>query len=267
MSLSYTISLSSAERFNTHNKFVHFFSGPCIGMSCHNYTKTTMEAAAAALDAQIDINSGGFMRRENPLTGYAYEHLNEALSAGLISEAQLDRALARIFQMRIRLGLLDPPELNPWSAINASTVDSAPHRALALKSAVEGTVLLKNSRSILPLDITSLSKGVAIIGPLADSKEALLGNYNGCSVSRNGSIVLANCTLITPLAGISAAVKSHGVSVTYNKGCDVESADASRIAAAVTAARSASVAIVVVGLMASAGFSNIKTQVLCLVCS
>src|SRR6478736_2196409 len=76
----------------------------------------------------------------------------------------------------MKLGMFDPPEMVPFTKIDEKELDSAEHRALALKLANESMVLLKND-GVLPLK-TSGTK-IAVIGPLADQTKVLLGNYNG----------------------------------------------------------------------------------------
>jgi beta-glucosidase len=123
---------------------------------------------------------------------------------GLISEAEIDRAVKRLFEARFRLGMFDPPEIVPYSKIPFSENDSPEHRRLALDAARESIVLLKNENNTLPLkkDIKTL----AVIGPNADSVQVLLGNYNG-QPSR----------ATTPLAGIRQHV-SPQTKVLYTLG-------------------------------------------------
>src|SRR4030095_5668296 len=109
------------------------------------------------------------------------------------SEAEIDRAVKRLFEARFRLGMFDPPSTVPYAGIPFSTNDSEEHRQLALEAARESIVLLKNENNTLPLrkDL----KSIAVIGPNADEVQVLLGNYNG-EPSR----------ATTPLAGINLRV-------------------------------------------------------------
>jgi beta-glucosidase len=115
---------------------------------------------------------------------------------GLISEAEIDRALKRLFEARFRLGMFDPPDMVPYAKIPFSANDTNEHRQLALEAARESIVLLKNENNMLPLrkDL----KSIAVIGPNADDVQVLLGNYNG-QPSR----------ATTPLAGIRAHVTAN----------------------------------------------------------
>jgi len=132
----------------------------------HRVVETAAQAAALAVEAGCDLNCGE-----------AYPALLEAVEQDLIEEDLIDRAVKRLFTARFRLGMFDPPEQVPYAQIPYQVVDSPAHRALARRAARESIVLLKNEGSLLPLprDMGSL----AVIGPNADDREVLLGNYNG----------------------------------------------------------------------------------------
>ena len=137
----------------------------------HHHVKTPEAAVALAVRAGTDlicdfsVNSTGA-----PATTVA------AVRQGLLREAELDRALHRLFDVRLRLGLLDPPEQRPFAGITARDFDTPPHRALNLEAARRSLVLLKND-GLLPLK--AAPRRIALIGPNADSVDALVGNYNG----------------------------------------------------------------------------------------
>jgi beta-glucosidase len=137
--------------------------------------------------------------------GCAYEHIPAAVEQGLISEADLDVCLVRLFRARIELGMFAPDERVPFAQIPYEVNDSEHHRELALVATRESMVLLKNSGGLLPLsrDVGS----IAVIGPNADDPSVLLGNYHG-TPSR----------AVTPLAGIRGAV-SPETKVWYAQGC------------------------------------------------
>jgi beta-glucosidase len=120
-----------------------------------------------------------------------YDRYAEAVAQGLVSEKVLDDSLRRLFTARIKLGLFDPPSRVPYAMVPDSELMSPAHRALALNLARESMVLLKNN-GVLPLKPGT--KRIAVIGPLADQPDVLLGNYNG--QARNP---------VTALAGIRAA--------------------------------------------------------------
>ncbi|MBV8842697.1 MAG: glycoside hydrolase family 3 C-terminal domain-containing protein [Bryobacterales bacterium] len=136
----------------------------------HKFKATSAEASAIAVKTGTDVTC--------TFTN-DYKSLPEAVQKGLITEAEIDRSLQRLFVARIKLGMFDPPDRVPYSKIPYSEVDSAEHRKLALEAARKSIVLLKNDRGILPL--ASSVRKIAVIGPSADDQDALLGNYNGFS--------------------------------------------------------------------------------------
>ena len=148
----------------------------------HKFVKTQAEASALAIRAGTDLACGG-----------EYVSLIEAVKQGLVTEAEIDTSLKRLMTARFRLGMFDPPEMVPYARIPFSENDTPQHRQLALRTARESIVLLKNDARLLPLKKDL--KSVAVIGPNADAPDVLWGNYYG-RPSR----------LITPLAGIKNAV-------------------------------------------------------------
>lgn len=194
----------------------------------HLVTPGPVESAAAALLAGCDLNCG-----------CTYEHLPAALEAGLISEADLDRALERLLRTRFRLGMFDPPEHVPYSQVAFDVIDSAEHRALARRAARQSLVLLKND-GILPLrsDLASL----AVIGPNADAPHVLWANYHGTASQT-----------VTPLGGIRARLAPHS-KLYYAEGCKALGTDQTscmphgNLAEAVLLAQRADVTVLVLGL-------------------
>jgi beta-glucosidase len=134
-----------------------------------NAHHTSPDRAHAAAD--------GLLHGTDTNCGRTYEALADAVREGLISEADIDVSLRRLFVARMKLGLFDPPDLVPYDSIPFSNVNSPPHQALALRAAYESMVLLKND-GILPLKAARY-KTIAVIGPNAASLAALEGNYNG----------------------------------------------------------------------------------------
>ena len=102
--------------------------------------------------------------------------LGEAVKDRLISEADIDVSLRRLFLARMKLGLFDPPSMVPYTSIPFSEVNSPAHAALALEASEKAMVLLKND-GILPL-APAKYKTIAVVGPNAASLSALEGNYN-----------------------------------------------------------------------------------------
>ncbi|HEY9105944.1 MAG TPA: glycoside hydrolase family 3 C-terminal domain-containing protein [Roseateles sp.] len=137
----------------------------------HHHVKTPEEAVALAVRAGTDVICDfGSNPTAQPATTVA------AVQQGLLSEAELDRALHRLFDVRLRLGLLAPAGQRPFPEITARDFDTPAHRALNLETARRSLVLLKND-GLLPLKAEP--KRIAVIGPNADSVDALVGNYNG----------------------------------------------------------------------------------------
>jgi len=137
----------------------------------HKWVKSPEEAVAEALRADTDlICDFPANATAQPVTAV------RAVRAGLLPEADLDEALVRLFEARIRLGLYEAAGTGPWGHITAADYDTPEHRALAQKTAESAMVLLKND-GLLPLK--GDPQRIAVIGPNADSIDALVGNYNG----------------------------------------------------------------------------------------
>ena len=132
----------------------------------HKFAATAPEGVAAAIKAGTDLTCGT-----------EYSNAVEAVHQGLLTEAEIDRSVKRLFTARFKLGEFDPPEMVKYAQIPYSENDSPAHRALALETARKSIVLLKNGGNALPL-LKSL-KSIAVIGPNADDWDALVGNYNG----------------------------------------------------------------------------------------
>ena len=163
----------------------------------HRVAADAAEAAAMAVKAGCDLECG-----------CTYRALGDALRRGLVSEADIDRCVSRLMEARIRLGMFDPEEINPWAAIPPARVHCVEHRRLALEAARQSVVMLKNADRLLPLDGSRLRK-IAVVGPTAFDHGVLLGNYHGYSG-----------TLTTILEGIVNAA-SPGLQVEYAKGCEL----------------------------------------------
>jgi len=162
----------------------------------HKVVQSAPEAAALAVKTGTDLDCGR-----------VYPNLAEAVKQGLISEAQIDTSLTRLFLARFRLGMFDPPEIVRWARTPFSVLDQPAHHELARQVARESIVLLRNERGTLPLrkDLGT----IAVIGPNADQWRMLLGNYNGIPSDP-----------VTPLRGIREAVSRH-TRVLYAKGSDL----------------------------------------------
>lgn len=160
----------------------------------HKVTKDVVESAALALKAGCDLSCIG-----------TYDHLDEAIARGLISEADIDRSLARTLTTRFRLGMFDPPAEVPYTDIPLSVVNSPEHRQLAYEAAARSVVLLQNKSGILP--IRGDVRRILLVGPNAASIEVLLGNYYGM-----------NDTLTTIMQGIVGRLP-EGVGLEFRPAC------------------------------------------------
>ena len=162
----------------------------------HGVAETPSEAAALAVDRGTDLNCGNVY---DPA-------LTEAVLEKMIDEEKIDVALSRLFSARFKLGMFDPEEDVKWAQIPYDVVASDAHYALSEKVSRESMVLLKNEDKTLPLrkDI----KSIAVIGPNANSKQALLGNYHGTPAN-----------YYTPLKAITE--KLPNTEVHYALGSDV----------------------------------------------
>jgi beta-glucosidase len=210
-------------------RFDGFVVGDCgaVGdlFGGHAVVRNGTQAAALALRAGTDLDCG---RTYNNLTG--------ALAAGLVTEHELDRALMRLFSVRFRLGLFDPPPA-PGQAPPPGTGAFVPpdaHRALAREAARKSLVLLQNDGT---LPIATAVRRIAVVGPTADDREVLLGNYHGDPVAP-----------VTILAGVRAAAAARGIAVEAAPGVTLAGRSLARLPAAIIAARAADLVIAVMGL-------------------
>ena len=128
----------------------------------HEVVDNAVMAAAMAVRNGVDVECG-----------QTYVNIPEAVTSGLLSEADLDRNLLRVLTQRFKLGEMD--DVSPWDDLNPSIVEGPAHRALSLQIARESLVLLQNRDDILPL---KPGTKIALIGPNADDAEMQWGNYN-----------------------------------------------------------------------------------------
>ena len=166
----------------------------------HHYVKTPEEAAAAAIKAGCNLCCGG-----------DYNALVRAVQQGLVTEQNVDQALYYTLWTRFKLGLFDPAEKVPYSKYTIKDNDTPENQQVALEIARQSLVLLKND-GILPLNASKL-KRIAVIGPNANSRSMLHGNYHG-TASRPISILNG----IRQAAGTNIQVTfAMGSPITTNK--------------------------------------------------
>ena len=179
------------------------------------------EAAALALKAGVDIDLGGYN-----YGGF----LKEALQRGLVSEADIDRAVRHVLQLKYDLGLFDNPYVD--EALVEAEVGTSESAQVAKQVALESAVLLKND-GILPFG-AHINK-VAVIGPNADNMYNQLGDYTAPQTPDR---------IVTLLEGICEKGRAE---VLYAKGCAVCDENNVDIEAAVKIAQQADVVVLVVG--------------------
>lgn len=193
----------------------------------HQITDTPEESAALALKNGCDLNCG-----------QTYVSLMKAYAKGLVTEEEIRASAVRLFTTRYLLGMMEGSE---YDQIPLAAVECPRHLQLAREAAEKSCVLLKNN-GLLPLNKEKL-KTLAVIGPNADNRTALMGNYHGTS-SR----------YVTVLEGIEDAA-GEGVRVLYSQGCHLYSDRAEglaepddRLSEAVETARAADAVVLVLGL-------------------
>jgi beta-glucosidase len=177
-----------------------YITGDCAAIediyTGHYYVKTAAEATALGLKAGVDIDCGS-VYQANAI---------DAIKKGLMTEADIDRALLNIFTIRMRLGEFDPPSKVPYTLAQPSTIGSPANKALAREIATRTPVLLKNNvstktgRKALPLNAAELKK-ISLIGPQAERVE--LGPYSGRPAQEN---------MVSPAAGIKKYITEKGLS-------------------------------------------------------
>ena len=196
----------------------------------HKITSSPVESAAMAFNNGCDQNGGT-----------TFLHLSEAVRQGLVKEEDIDVSVQRLLEERIRLGMFDPAEDVPFYKISDDIVDCAEFRGLAREAAGKSAVLLKNKEDILPLE--NKYKTIAVIGPNADSKDVLLGNYSGTPSEYT-----------TLLRGMQEEAKKRGIEVIYAEGCDLYKkeykslCETDLIPEAVIAARKSDIVVLCLGL-------------------
>ena len=198
----------------------------------HMVTKTVQESAAMAVNNGCDLNCGT-----------AFLHLKEAFDEGLISEEKITAAVERLMEVRIRLGMMEDYP-SPYADVPYEKVECKEHVELSVEAARRSMVLLKND-GLLPLNKDAV-RSIAVIGPNANSRDALIGNYVGTSSQ-----------YITPLEGIQQYV-GDTARVYYAEGCHLYkdkveflAREKDRFAEAVIAAEQADVVVMCLGLDAT----------------
>jgi beta-glucosidase len=187
-----------------------YITGDCGAISDiysgHHYAKNNVEAAAMGLKSGVDTDCGSVFQTS----------ALEAVKQGLITEADIDRALVNIFTVRMRLGEFDPKNIVPYAGIRPDIINDPSHNDLAIEVATKTPVLLKNnvvagtSVKALPLNADKIKK-IAVLGPQAERVE--LGPYSG---------EVVDSLKITPLTGIRNYIKQNDLKteVVYSPGAN-----------------------------------------------
>ena len=163
----------------------------------HKVSSDAVHAASKGVWAGTDV--------ECQWADHIYKQLPEAVAKGLITEDEINKHLLNVLVGRFDLGEMDDDALVPWAKIPTSVLNNDEHRKLALDMALKSMTLLQNKNDVLPL---AKSKKIAVVGPNANDKPMLWGNYNGTPVRT-----------ITILDGITSKLSAD--KVVYEKGCDL----------------------------------------------
>ena len=188
----------------------------------HFVAPTKENAAIQSVMAGVDVDLGGD----------AYTNLCHAVQSGQMDKTVIDTAVCRVLRMKFEMGLFEHPYVDP--KIAAKTVRRKEHIELARKIAQSSITLLKNENSILTL--SKMINKVAVIGPNADNRYNMLGDYTAPQEDSNVKTVLDG--IITKLSPSR---------VEYVRGCAIRDTTVNEIEQAIEAARRSEVVIVVVG--------------------
>lgn len=151
--------------------------GPIFLVNNHKYVKTKEAAATLSIKAGLDLECGDEVYIEPLLNAY---------NLGMVSTADIDSAAYHILRARMKLGLFDNPDHNPYNKLSPSIVGSAKHKELALEAARQSIVLLKNQKNTLPLNVDKV-KSIAVVGINAANCE--FGDYSGTPVGEPVSVL------------------------------------------------------------------------------
>lgn len=190
----------------------------------HKTLPSGVEVAAAALKTGINLDCSNVLQKD----------AIKAIEQNLLTEKEVDSALAHLIRTQIKLGFFDNKANTKFASYGVDSVDNAYHRLLARKMAQQSMVLLKNNNNLLPIS-TKKYPQIMIVGPNAASLDALLANYHGVSTSA-----------VNVVEGITRAV-GPGTRIEYDMGCDYK--DTTRFGG-IWAAGNADITIAVLGLTA-----------------
>ena len=161
----------------------------------HHVTNAPVESVTMAMNHGCDLNCG-----------CTYPHLVQAVREGRVDEKRINEAVINLFTTRMKLGMFEEPGTVPFDSIPYTENDTPEHNRINEKISEKTLVLLKNEGGLLPLNKNNM-KTIGVIGPNANSRAALVGNYEG-TASR----------YVTVLEGIQDYV-GDDVRVMYSEGC------------------------------------------------
>lgn len=163
----------------------------------HKVSANSTTVAAEAIKAGINLDCSNLLQ----------DDVLKAVQQNLLTEKEVDSALAGLLRTQFKLGFYDNAAANPFRKYGADSISNNYHTSLARRMAAQSMVLLKNSNNILPLNKEQYG-AIMVAGPTAASLDALLGNYHGVSAKA-----------VNFVEGITAAV-GPAVRVEYDQGCD-----------------------------------------------
>ena len=161
----------------------------------HMVTANAVESVALAMNMGCDLNCGNI-----------YGNLLKAVEKGIVKEETIERAVTRLLTTRMKLGLFDEPDKVPYNVINYDVVDCHEHQMINEEAARKSVVLLKNEGQLLPLKKDAI-KTIGVVGPNANNRKALVGNYEGTASE-----------YITILEGIQRYAGDE-IRVMFSEGC------------------------------------------------
>ncbi len=150
---------------------------PALLVSHHKYIKTKEVAAMLSIKAGLDLECGDNVYMQPLLNAYWQR---------MVSDEDINTAAYRVLRARMKLGLFDNPQNNPYNKISPEIVGSEKHKGLALEAARQSIVLLKNKNNTLPIDMKKI-KSIAVVGINAANCE--FGDYSGFPVNQPVSVL------------------------------------------------------------------------------
>ena len=150
---------------------------PGLLFTHHKYAPTLEDAASMSLKAGLDLECSGYCKECFIFRDY----LPLAYEMGKVTASEINNAAFRVLRARFKLGLFDDSSLNPYSEIPSEIVGCSQHQQLALETARQSIVLLKNEKDILPLNTKKIKK-IAVLGINANTCE--FGDYSGTPVNK-----------------------------------------------------------------------------------